>query len=112
MAEHNYGKRFVFIVRKLRAAFPLSKPLRFVFKSLHTRKLCGCCLTYLDADGQITKFVIEIDSNLAYLSAVDTLLHEYAHALDQDRNGVATKSHRISWGEMYALIFQVYEQLE
>lgn len=103
-----YGKHFQRLARKLRREFPLSRPLRIVCKSLEKQKLCGSCIVYLDKDSSITRFIIEVDTQLSALSAIDTLLHEYAHALDQDLNGVATEPHRASWGVCYAQIWRFY----
>jgi len=103
-----YGKQFQTIARKLRREFPLSCPLRIVCKGLEKQKLCGSCIAYLKKDGSIARFVIEVDTQLATLSAIDTLLHEYAHALDQDINGVAAEPHRASWGVCYAQIWRFY----
>lgn len=103
-----YSKQFQQITRLLRREFPLSRPLRIVSKSLERQKLCGCCLAYLSPDGDITRFVIEIDTNLSTLTAIDTMIHEYAHALDQDLNGVATEPHRASWGVCYAQLWRFY----
>lgn len=103
-----YGKQFNQVVRLLRREFPLTRPLRITGKCLEKQKLCGCCLAYLNPDGTINRFVIEVDTNLSTLTAIDTLIHEYAHALDQDQNGVAVEAHRASWGVCYAQLWRFY----
>jgi len=104
----NMQNNFKTLARKLRREFPLSRPLRIVCKKLNKQKICGSCITYLDNDGSIIRFVIEVDTHLSALSAIDTLLHEYAHALDQELNGVAVEAHRASWGVCYAQIWRFY----
>jgi hypothetical protein len=104
----NTSKHFQQVARKLRKDFPLRQPLKIVRKDLAHQKLCGSCLTYLNEDSSIKKFVLEIDSNLSAVLAVETLLHEYAHALDQSYNGVATEAHRASWGVCYAQLWRYY----
>jgi hypothetical protein len=104
----NYGKSFQQVLRLLRREYPLTKPLRVVGKPLEQQRLCGCCLSYLNPDGSISRFVIEIDTGMSLLTAVDTLIHEYAHALDHDLNGIATEPHRESWGVCYARLWRLY----
>ena len=103
-----YGKKFKQIVRGFRKEFPLTRPLRIVGKCLGQQRLCGCCLAYLNQNGTISRFVIEIDNNLSMLTAIDTLIHEYAHALDQDHNGVSVEPHRASWGICYAQLWRFF----
>jgi len=107
MALH-YGKKFNQVVRLLRREFPLTRPVRITGKSLEQQKLCGCCLAYLNEDGTIHRFVIEVNMHLALLTAIDTLIHEYAHAMDQDQNGLAVEAHRASWGVCYAQLWRAY----
>lgn len=103
-----YGKSFQYLSRLLRRKFPLSCPLRLVGKQLLSPRLCGCCVAYLSSEGMIDRFVIEIDTGLTTPVAVETLLHEYAHAMDQDLNGVALEPHRDSWGVCYAQLWRTY----
>ena len=103
-----YGKRFDKVYRMLREECPLDAPIRLVTKDLTKDKICGCCLTYIDEDGTIQKFVLEIDRNMAVLTAIDTLLHEWAHALDYEANGIPKENHRNSWGELYAKVWRAF----
>lgn len=104
------SKKLSQVLRVLRTHCPITKPIRVVCKNLHKDRLCGCCIAYVNQRGKITRFVIQIDSNLGQLAAIDTLLHEWAHALDQDMNGMAVEPHRDSWGECYAQIWRVYDE--
>ena len=103
-----YGHKFDKVLRVLRKECPVSKPVRVSIKSLGRQKLCGSCTAYLSAKGKIESFLIEIDSNMSIASAIDTLLHEWAHAMDKESNGIPTEPHRNSWGECYARTWRVY----
>jgi hypothetical protein len=101
-------REFDHVLRMIRKECPISVPIRVVSRNLETERLCGSCTTYVFQDSSIEKFLIEIDNSLTRISAVDTLLHEWAHAMDQDRNGVTTDSHRDSWGLCYAEAWRAY----
>ena len=103
-----YGKKFDKVLRQLRRECPISLPIKVVTKDLTGEKLCGCCVAYLDHKGNIEKFVIEIDRNMPVNTAIDTLLHEWAHAMDKEANGIPLEPHRNSWGECYAKTWRVY----
>ena len=103
-----YGKKFDHVLRRLRQECPLESPVRVVTKNLNSNKLCGCCITHLTPKGKIAKFVIEVDKSMSLASAIDTLLHEWAHALDHEANGIPLEPHRNSWGECYARCWRVY----
>ncbi len=104
-----HGKKLNQVLRMLRKHCPVEKPVRVICKNLNKARICGCCMAYVNQAGKITRFVIQIDSNLGQLTAIDTLLHEWAHALDQDLNGVAVEPHRDSWGECYAQVWRAYD---
>jgi hypothetical protein len=103
-----YGGTFDQVVSTLRKHCALTKPAKVIIRSLYKQQLCGCCVAYLDNEGKIKRFDIEIDRQLSQLTAIDTLLHEWAHALDQDRNGPAREPHRESWGKCYAKVWRAY----
>lgn len=103
-----YGKKFDQLLRKLRKDCPISLPVKVVTKDLGKQKLCGCCYAYLTPGGKIDHFVIEIDRNMGILTAIDTLLHEWAHAMDKELYGIPLEPHRNSWGECYAKVWRCY----
>ena len=103
-----YGKKFDKVLRDLRKECPIEAPIRVVTKDLGKAKLCGCCIAYLRPSGKIERFVIEIDKAMSIAMAIDTLLHEWAHALDKEANGIPMEPHRNSWGECYARVWRVY----
>jgi hypothetical protein len=107
MASH-YGRKFDEVLRDLRRECTLRTPVRVVTKDLGSMKLCGCCLAYLRCDGTIERFVIKVDKSMTIEAAIETLLHEWAHAMDKEANGIPLEPHRNSWGECYARVWRVY----
>ena len=103
-----HRRNFDHVLRMLRKECPLKAPMRVISRDLQAERLCGSCSTYLTNDGAIARFVIEIDASLSAVSAIDTLLHEWAHALDHEKYGVAAESHRDSWGRCYARVWRAY----
>ena len=103
-----YGKKFDKVLRDLRRECPLSAPIRVVTRDLGRAKLCGCCIAYLKPNGKIERFLIEVDKSMSIATAIDTLLHEWAHALDKEANGIPTEPHRNRWGECYARVWRLY----
>jgi len=103
-----YGKKFDQLLRDLRRECPLEAPIKVITCDLRKAKLCGNCIAYLTPRGKIERFVIEIDKNIPYVTAIDTLLHEWAHAMDKEANGIPSEPHRNSWGVCYARVWRVY----
>lgn len=75
----------------------------------------------VDRDGDCSlhkkKFYIRISKELCELSAIDTLLHEWAHALAWnhlhdalDWEEFEQRSHDASWGVAYSEVYRVFEQ--
>lgn len=96
------------IITFLKKRLPLNAPLRVYVKDLTTELLCGYCLIYPKEDQKTKRYVIAIHNSLPFQTAVDTLLHEYAHALDNGLNGKACEQHRDSWGVCYAKTWRAY----
>ena len=72
--------------------------------------LYGQCIAYVSRRNRIKSFTIEIVRGLPFDTAMDTLLHEWAHAVDQIDNGADDDMHphRKSWGEAYAKVWRAY----
>ena len=109
-----YGKKFDKVSRLLRREFPLGVPviIKTVIKLKCTDTgdiLFGSCLALATSRGKVNKFVIEISRGLSLDTAIDTLMHEWAHATDQLENGTPERRpHRDSWGAHYARIWRAY----
>jgi hypothetical protein len=76
-------------------------------------------MTDLDGDCSLIKkrFYIRINREITEASAIDTLLHEWAHARawnhlhdSLDWPEFEERSHDASWGVAYSEVYQVYEQ--
>lgn len=100
------------IIKKLKKHCPLKAQLRVVYKSLEADRVCGLCSAYCDENDVIVRFVISIDCNLTGQSLLDTVLHEYAHAVDMEKNGIGKVPHRASWGIAYAKVWRAYTKLD
>ena len=109
-----YGKKFDKVSRLLRREFPVGVPvtIKTVVKLRCTDTgdlLFGSCLASTTSRGKVKKFVIEIARGLSLDTAIDTLMHEWAHATDQLENGTPERRpHRDSWGAHYARIWRAY----
>lgn len=56
---------------------------------------------------KVRNWRISIARGLDMDLANETLIHEWAHCIDQEKNGLATvEYHRRSWGEEYARIYK------
>lgn len=67
-------------VAKCRQLFPTNVHVRVSYMAPPTDDLdCGYCVCTLDKDGLIQKVRIWINPKLARVSAIDTLIHEWAH---------------------------------
>ena len=73
----------------------------------------------LDGDCSLgkKKFFIRINQGLSETSAIDTLLHEWAHARawshfhdSLDWTEFEERSHDASWGVAYSEVYRIYEQ--
>lgn len=110
---HPYGPRFVRLLKLLKEEAPLSLPLRvYVTSSFPSRyssdsEDCGLHVAHIADD--LLSHSIYINSDIGLEAALDTLIHEYAHALDTEVNGHTGRvSHRASWGVQYARLYNLY----
>jgi len=76
-------------------------------------------LSNLDGDCSLgkKKFFIRINKDISETSAIDTLLHEWAHARawshfhdSLDWSEFEQRSHDASWGVAYSEVYRIYEQ--
>lgn len=99
-------KRLVSILKKrCPAAFPVS---------VRRVKISG-----LDGDCALghKRFYIRINKDISESSAIETLLHEWAHARawnhlhdSMSAHEFEEKTHDASWGVAYSEVYRVYEQ--
>jgi len=95
-------------VKRLRQVCPLNTPVRVVSQSLEDTPACGFCTAYYNAEGELNRFIIVINTDLCEQAELDTVLHEWAHALDIERNGVGRNPHRRSWGVAFAQVWNCF----
>ena len=50
-------------------------------------------------------FIIQINRDLPYHFAIETLLHECAHAMAWDKD---QQDHGLNWGKAYSKIYRIY----
>lgn len=93
-------KEFRQIVAWLRKTFPVSSPV--VVKRYPAKKNHG--MTRYDG----RKFYIRIDSNQETSGQLDTLLHEWSHAVAMDE----AYSHKERWAQIYGLIYTAFEKAD
>lgn len=109
-----YGKKFDKVTRMLRIEFPLGVPTTVkTVKNLKCGEsgelICGQCISSENSKGVAKGFLVEIARDLPLSVAIDTLLHEWAHATDHLANGdPSMHPHRNSWGVHYARIWRAY----
>lgn len=104
MKYRAYKQLVSILKKKCPAAYPVS------VRRAKMKDAGGCWL-------ENKKFYIQINQNLAEATAIDTLLHEWAHArawnhLHDSLDWVEfeKRSHDASWGVAYSEVYQIYEQ--
>ena len=106
MAYESYRKLVLVLKKKCPPAYPVT-----VRRVKMTSQRDGDC-ALRDA-----KFYVRINKDLSETSAIETLLHEWAHArcwshlhdsLSWDE--FEERSHDASWGVAYSEVYRVYEQ--
>lgn len=105
MSYEAYKQVVDILKQRCKLAFPVS------IRRTSLKNLDGdCCL-------KDKKFYIRIDSNLSEASAIDTILHEFAHArawnhLHDSLNPheFQDQVHDASWGVAYSEVYQIYEK--
>jgi hypothetical protein len=104
-----YDKVFADSARKLRKFVPLGVPVRIQtsnsIRDDDGPNLADCTPYY--AGDKLVGFRIRILRGQSLDEAVDSLIHEYAHALDHKQHPSARLDHRESWGKCYAKCYQV-----
>lgn len=96
MPSH-YGRRFDRLCRKLRSLCPIENKV-----SIRTRAMAdlGCCYWYDDDSIEVV-----IARGLSYQLAAETLVHEWAHAIQYSLYG--DSDHGPEWGLIYADVYRV-----
>jgi hypothetical protein len=105
MAFESYRKLVSILKEKCPLAFPVS------VRRIELTEVDGDCCLYKK------KFYIRINKNISEGLAIDTLLHEFAHARawnhlhdSQDICDFYENSHDAMWGVAYSEVYQIYEK--
>ena len=98
--KHDYEK---LIIKLLEEAIPLQKH-KVLWRFVSNLKDYGSCSSPV-------RGVITISINSKQHEMIDTIIHEYAHALDFDRNGLMKEHHSAEWGKCYAEVYRTYVKL-
>ena len=97
--------------QKIRALFeifkkyiPISRPVKLIIRKLALDDgMCGWA-----GDGR-KGFVISINKELCYNCKVDTIIHEYAHAITMASGEYnPEEDHDSKWGEAYAKVYRCF----
>lgn len=106
MNYSSYRKLVSILKKKCPPAYPVT-----VRRTKITSKLDGDCSLHKK------QFYIRISRDLNESSAIDTLLHEWAHAIawnhlhdSMDWSQFEERVHDASWGVAYSEVYRVYEQ--
>lgn len=74
-------------------------------------RVFGDCALIVDPRGRPTRFSIRVCRSGCKACMVDTLLHEWAHALGYTSDHPSVDDHGPEWGLQYARVLRVYEDL-
>lgn len=107
-----FGEKFERLLTALRREMPLKKPVRVIAVTReclkHAEDRRKSCYGECETDG--SRYLIRINHNKPADSAIDTLLHEWAHC---HAPIYANKtSHTDEWGVAYAKAYRVWETIE
>lgn len=103
MSRHRRKTDLFNIFRMLKKQLKLKHDILLRRKKLS--KDCGECV--LDGDDEPIR--ITVDKNLSEQSQIDTLLHEYAHALRMDKHDDRC-NHCKKWGIEFSRVWRRYER--
>jgi len=98
--KHDYEK---LIIKYLCETVPLQKH-KVLWRFVSNLKDYGSCTAP-------NKGVITISVDSKQQEMIDTIIHEYAHAIDFDRNGCGKEHHSEEWGKCYAEVYRAYLDL-
>ena len=91
------------LLKRLRQAFP--EVVADVRRVKRTEIDGAYCHGFCELDQEKQQFNIRISSELSEEIAVETLMHEWAHALSWHAGG---SDHSPAWGKAYARVYRVY----
>lgn len=95
-----------YYIRQLKEFFPVGVPVK-----VETRPMKGCCgsCDSIVKLGRLVSIIILIDNNKPWVIRVETLIHEWAHAMEWPSAGwdnTLKRVHNETWGVWYSKIYQ------
>ena len=105
-----FAKRFYQILRRIREHASPDIPVSVKTVSAGELKRHHGCDVWGDARIGDGKATIRINRKQSTDSAIDTLIHEWAHVIDQSANPNIRDLHRDSWGVAYASVYRAAEK--
>jgi hypothetical protein len=97
------------IVKDIQLKFPTDKPVRLIVAPTLIGPGYGYC-EILAREKQIESYTVYVKESRIVTLMVESFIHEWAHVLDIDKNGLyRKKAHRSSWGKEYARLWQHFE---
>ena len=103
-------RKWLKFVSHLKKKFPISYPVTIKTKPYN---FSGECIHHFDRFGRVDRVQIVINDRLDFDGRLDTLIHEYAHALEcaQFGNCDLLHEHSAVWGVNYAACYRAIEEL-
>lgn len=89
--------------RALREQCPIEVPVRVQLVDWEEKDFGECVATYGD-DNRVIRFLIRININQPFGLRLDTLAHEWAHAMKFSGSGCG---HTGEWGKAYAKCYRL-----
>lgn len=101
-----FTARFIQSERRLRRELKFPTDLVIIMRNgmQADERRFGCTFIGLDTKARREKLVIHIDSGMSEQEAVDTLIHETAHALAW---GKEREAHDLEWGKALSRCYRV-----
>ena len=97
---------WLYFIRQLRGNFDPGVPI--VIRSLLLADFCGDCSAEIKLD-RLIRIKIRINSDNPWQVKAETLIHEWAHAMEWPsswQNHTLKRVHNETWGVWYAKIYQ------
>jgi hypothetical protein len=107
----HYGWDFERVRRQLVQEFPTGCPVRVLVRTeKQIEKVMPDAVAFAEhwafEDGTLARHRIYIPKGYYCDTAIGILLHEWAHCLDVENNGLTDRMHRISWAVIYSKIYE------
>ena len=99
-------KLWCYKIAQLKKHFAPGVPIEV--RTIPLKSVCGDCAGVMKL-GRMVKIVIRVSSNTPWKVRADTLIHEWAHAMEWEANWTDVspkKEHGETWGVWYAKIYR------